>query len=303
MELATTNADGSPFGVGGCSPFRLSRELLEPTVGADGYYDYILTPYAPPAATTGKLRNVNLLFESFATLGVEDAGRQLVHLVRSQLGQFRTVWGIKHLPQEGFHSWELYFYKTGRQRKDLSVPLLVDILQPIFPINARESWPLPWHMFSIEFSPANLGGEPLDEIHVYIDYRSYQLREGMLELENLYSFHDPRQQIFEILDRIQKSGHIRPESADLGQLIPPELRRCHRVSVANKRGNDAVYFSRVDVRQLAFFFDRHQWPASFSQFVADHAGLLDHLYFDVGIDYVTTSDSLRFLKSGIYGSF
>jgi hypothetical protein len=40
------------------------------------------------------------------------------------------------------------------------------------------------------------------------------------------------------------------------------------------------------VDQLAWFLHRYDWPERTQRFVADHAAKLDHLRFDVGIDYV-----------------
>jgi hypothetical protein len=73
--------------------------------------------------------------------------------------------------------------------------------------------------------------------------------------------------------------------------------------VANKQGNDAVYFSRINVDQLIFFMRRMDYPKEMTSFVVAHRDNLDHLQFDVGYDYRMEGSDLVILKSGYYGFF
>jgi hypothetical protein len=83
----------------------------------------------------------------------------------------------------------------------------------------------------------------------------------------------------------------------------PELRDCQTICVANKQDHDCVYFSGVDVVQLGFFLRRLQYPAQVIEFVEENRPMLDHLLFDVGIDYRTAGSDVVFLKSGYFGVF
>jgi hypothetical protein len=73
--------------------------------------------------------------------------------------------------------------------------------------------------------------------------------------------------------------------------------------VANKQGHDCVYFSGVNVDQLAFFLARFGYPQPVQDFVRTHRGQLDHLLFDVGFDYRGEGARVVPLKSGYYGVF
>jgi hypothetical protein len=73
--------------------------------------------------------------------------------------------------------------------------------------------------------------------------------------------------------------------------------------VANKRHNDAVYFSRIDVDQLGVFFERLGYPRSLAVLARDDRARLDHMLYDVGIDYRVEGGTVRILKSGFYGVF
>jgi hypothetical protein len=60
-------------------------------------------------------------------------------------------------------------------------------------------------------------------------------------------------------------------------------RNCQTLVVANKRYNDAVYFSRIDVDQLGMFFERLAILVAFVWLTI--IVRLDHMLYDVGIDY------------------
>ena len=55
--------------------------------------------------------------------------------------------------------------------------------------------------------------------------------------------------------------------------------------------------------QLLFFLEWQQYPADFRAFVQSNRSRLDHLLFDVGVDYRVVNNQPQFLKHGIYGIF
>jgi hypothetical protein len=73
--------------------------------------------------------------------------------------------------------------------------------------------------------------------------------------------------------------------------------------VANKQGNDAVYFSRINVDQLIFFLKKMRYPMELVSFIEENRSKLDHLLYDVGYDYKMDGKDLVILKSGYYGIF
>ncbi len=73
------------------------------------------------------------------------------------------------------------------------------------------------------------------------------------------------------------------------------------IVVANKKLNDGVYFSRITIDQLIRFADRLAYPQSIQAFFRDNRARLDHLLFDVGIDYRMTQGSVEIVKSAYYG--
>jgi len=203
-------------------------------------------------------------------------------------------------------SWELYFYDFHRAHPDCAIAHLREVLAPVLSLDAEEPWTLPWHMFSIEITPEQLEASTPEAVpaHVYIDMRSYELRGKRFVFENVYTFHNPRTQIEEILHRLRSSIHVEPSRHNLAVLMPPPLFRCGRICVANKQTSDAIYFSRVPTASLLWFLERHAWPEPLRALVASAGGGFDHLMWDVGTDFRSVDGGgPEVQKTGVYGTF
>jgi hypothetical protein len=283
---------------------RVAAAELERCGPDDLFHDYILEPYEPLAPHEGKLRSLNLLVESFAMAGLEREGLDVISTVRRGVGAFRTIFGVKlHLEPTPRLGWELYFYDFARVHADLGLARVTELLREHVDVQVTEPWTLPWHMFSVELSPEQLRGERPSSVDVYLDMRSYKARGTSWELENLYTFHDPREEVDHLLHRARSLVHFDHLRWNLARILPPDFLAARRVCVANKRRADAVYASRVPTAALARFLDRHEFPGPLRAFVARHASELDHLLWDLGVDFEGTEGALRFVKAGFYGSF
>lgn len=282
------------------------RRALAPleTCGSDDrFHDYVLAEYEPVASFLGKLRSLNVLVESFAMAGVEAEGLALLSAVREGLGPFRTVWGIKHHHETNELGWELYFYDFQRAHADLSIERVSSLLAPHVRVSGREPRPLPWHMFSVEIGPSALKEGAASPIDIYIDMRSYKCDERGLAFENIYTFHDAKAEIEEILHRVRSCIHFDPSRDALHRLMPPHLFNCRKICVANKRRADAMYFSRIPTFALSRFLRDQAWPEGIREFVRTREDELGHLLWDVGIDFQAKDGEATVIKSGIYGSF
>lgn len=283
------------------------REFTAPD---DLYYNYCWWPYQPVAPTEHKLRPVSLLFQSFEVAGADPRAFEVVEAVREALGPFRTVWGTKWVG--GRVAWEFYFYDYGRREREVSVTRVLDAVRPHLPCAVRVNERLPYFMFSLDVVADPGGGlRGLDEIHLYVGNPgstvssgiAYAMRPEGATLENFYFFFDARKDLKEAAGKILCSPHVDATQIPIDWLLWPELARCHTICVANKRRNDTVYFSGVDVDQLLFFLKRLQYPTEIIGFVEQNRAKLDHLLYDVGFDYITRGDELRVVKSGYYGVF
>ena len=128
-----------------------------------------------------------------------------------------------------------------------------------------------------------------------------QLTPGRLRLDNLYYFFDAHAHWDQIVGKVAASAHLNLRGLPIDQILWPEMRDCGVIVVANKKFNDGVYFSRITVDQLILFLGRTGWPAEIQAFVTANRDRLDHLLYDVGIDYRMVDGRVEIIKSAYYG--
>ena len=285
-------------------------DRFEHATAVDPSLNYCLWDYRPAAPAEDKWRSVNLLYQSFDLAGLGDRAFQLVDALRESIGAFRTVFGIKLVGDR--LAWEFYFYDYDRQQRSVSASRVLAALQPWLGCKLQVDEQLPYFMFSLDFdADIAAGNRALDVAHLYIGNPgsavssgiAYGLRRGGCTLENFYFFFDAVRERDQIIDKLNCSAHGIAGQVPIEQVLVPELADCTTVCVANKSGHDCIYFSGVDVGQLAYFLARLDYPAPVRQFVAEHRDRLDHLRFDVGFDYRAEGGRLQILKSGYYGVF
>ena len=279
-------------------------ELLEWAAPSDKYRDYCLWDYAPAAAPAGKLRQSSLLWQSFAALAAPARLRDMVEALRRAIGPFETVWGVKRIGDR--FSWELYFYDYERLARRVSIARVLAALAPFAPSELTLSPDRPYFMFSLDLTPDM---DRIDQVSVYVGNPGssvssgicYNLSAAGLRLDNLYYFFDAHAQWDDIVGKVAASAHLDLRGLDIDTILWPELRDCGVIVVANKRFNDGVYFSRITIGQLILFVERLGYPAAIQDFLRSHRDRLDHLLYDVGIDYRQAGGRIEIVKSAYYG--
>ena len=271
----------------------------------DRYFDYCMQPYDPLRDPRGKLRSEALLWNSVDLAGAPPSLDEVLRAVQARAGRDMTVVGIKYY--QGRIWWELYFYDRLKEDADVRASSIIDAVSPWFRVRPRPRETVPYFMFSFDVHPDSAERGSVDAVNLYLPYyegqggRSYKVWEDRVEMDNVYRFLHPKLEIRHILHEIRQSVFVDFERASLASVLLPELIDCNRICVAKKRFADAVYYSGIDVGQLLFFFRRFGYPAAIESFVAEHRGLLDHLRFDVGIDYTMQPDgSVVINKSSYY---
>jgi hypothetical protein len=234
----------------------------------------------------------------------------MVDALREAIGPFRTVFGIKLV--DGRLAWEYYFYDYARRERSVSIGRVLEALRPFARCDIRPNESLPYFMFSIDIDSALArGARELDVVHMYLGNPgstvssgiAYALRPAGSTLENFYFFFNAKTQREDAASKIFCSPHVDPATIRPERILLPELRDCHTICVANKQRNDCVYFSGIDVDQLRWFLDRIGYPPEIQRMVRENRASLDHLLYDVGIDYRIEDGEMRVLKSGYYGVF
>jgi hypothetical protein len=281
-----------------------ARPLVAAT-DEDRFFDYCLQPYDPLRDPRGKLRSESLLWNSLDVAGAPPALDEALRAIQRAAGRDNTVVGVKH--HEGRLWWELYFYDRLKEDPAVRAASIIDTAAPWFTVVPRPRETVPYFMFSFDLLPDTAEGGRVEVVNLYLPYyevqggRSYKLSAERLEMDNVYRFLHPKTEIREILHEIHQSVFVDFTRVSLARVLLPELIDCNRVCVAKKRFADAVYYSGIDVGQLVFFLRRFGYPPPIQAFVAEHRGALDHLRFDVGIDYTMQPDgSLVMTKSSYY---
>jgi hypothetical protein len=282
-----------------------SARPLVPATDEDRFFDYCLQPYDPLRDPRGKLRSECLLWNSLDVAAAPPSLDAALSAVQRTAGRDLTVIGVKH--QAGRLWWELYFYDRLKEDPAVRAASIIDTVAPWFRVVPRPRETVPYFMFSFDLQPETAAGGSVDVVNLYLPYyevqggRSYKLSGDRLEMDNVYRFLHPKTEIRHILHEIRQSVFVDFTRVQLSRVLWPELIDCNRICVAKKRFADAVYYSGIDVGQLLFFLRALDYPAEIQAFVATQRAQLDHLRFDVGIDYTMQPDgSIVMTKSSYY---
>ncbi|MEZ6125316.1 MAG: hypothetical protein R3C49_19380 [Planctomycetaceae bacterium] len=287
---------------------RILNERIRP---GDPALNYCLWPYQPPTVPDGKLRASSLLLKAIQEMPAADWLLQTVDIIQAGLGDFRSVYGIKQI--DGRWSLEVYLYDYERENRAVSIERLNAACAGQISLPATVGSHVPYFMFSFDLDArvAQANGR-IEVVHVYIGNPGSMVSSGIsygftrdpdaTELENLYFFFAADNRA-EIHDKVTCAACLNDPQTLLATVLPEQLMTCHTICLANKRFSNTAYFSGINLQQLIWFLQWQQYSKSFCRFIDDHAHELDHLLYDVGVDYQVRDQQIRFTKSGVYGVF
>ena len=287
------------------------RELLtERMKSGDPFRNYCHWPYDPPASGSGKLRPSVLLYKAVNEMPHSAWVTNSLQAIQHGIGDFRSVYGIKRIADQW--ALEIYIYDYERQDRLVSIERLQEATDGLLRFPQIADPRLPYFMFSFDLTEnAARQNGVLDVVHIYIGNPGSQVSSGIAyefsargrQLENFYFFFDAQKQQKEIVDKLDCSVYCDTWRISLDELYRPELRDCQTICLANKRTCDTIYFSGVNIDQLLFFLNWQQYPDDYIRFVEDRHHELDHLLYDVGVDYRANGGQIEFVKHGFYGVF
>lgn len=311
---AVTNGRRAPRAFGRCkvsapvpAAASTARTLLVPTTVEDRFFDYCLETYEPRCDPAGRLRGESLLWHSLEVAGVSSEHDEVFRALRRAAGRDMSVFGVKWF--EGRLSWEMYLYDPQREDEQITAAALRKALTgtlkliPLVPDSTR------YFMYSFDLDPASLAAREVPELNIYLQFyegqggHSYAVRADSCEMRNTYRFHQPKQEIEAILHQVRRSVWVDHSRVRLADIVLPELYECQKICVAKKRMADAIYYSGITVEQLLWFLRRFAYPAQIIEFVEAQREQLEHLLFDVGIDYHMGPDGeLVYPKTSYYST-
>jgi hypothetical protein len=290
------------------SATRAAAEDLERTSPRDRYADYCLWDYEPVAPTAGKLRCASLLWRAIDAAGGSPELKSACMALRETLGPFRTVFGVKKFADR--LSFEFYFYDYERLERDMSITKVLKALAPFVDCPLKYSEGRPYFMFSIDLDEEIASRRrPLDLINIYVGNPGSSVSSGIcyefsnagLRLANFYFFFDAHKEMDDIVAKVSCSAHHDLRGLPVSAILRPDLVDCGVIVVANKKFHDGIYFSRVKIEQLLGFLERERFPVELVAFTKQYRNSLDHMLYDVGIDYVVEGGAVKVIKSAFYG--
>jgi hypothetical protein len=285
-----------------------TEPVLERSAARDRYADYCLWDYPPVAPTAGKLRCANLLWRALEAAGAGPQFFAACRALREGLGPFRTVFGVKKVADR--LSFEFYFYDYARLEREVSITRVLALLAPFVACPLTYSEQRPYFMFSIDLDDEIAARRrPLETINIYVGNPGssvssgicYELSPAGLRLANFYFFFDARKEMDEIVAKVACSAHHDLPGLPLRDVLRPDLLGCQVIVVANKKVNDGIYFSRIGIDPLIGFLEREKFPGDLVSFARQHRNDLDHMLYDVGLDYVIEAGVVKITKSAFYG--
>jgi len=238
-----------------------------------------------------------------------DGLKPAVEAIQRSLGPDLTVWGIKWNGST-LHS-ELYFYDPKKEAPEASVAEIKKTLAPFFAFEPSVADDVPYMMASFDLTRETVEKRAISELNLYLTGepghagRSYKLRAGSMELENVYRFIEPKRDIDQLLSLVKSSSFVDfGDPRMLAKVVIPELFACKKVCVSKKRTADAIYYSGITIDQLRWFLERFEYPEPVVRFVRNNSARFEHLYFDVGLDYRTDPQTGRLVypKTSYYGT-
>jgi hypothetical protein len=274
----------------------------------DPALDFCLWPYDAPAPVHGtSLAGVNLLYVASEDAGCGDAYRAVAAGLRRSLGAFRTVWGVKW--DGAALSTEFYFYDYSRLERAASFARIARAFAPVAEVAAPVDDTVPYFMASLEL-PMTRAGWParVAEADIYIGNPGSQVSSGICyqvgpsgtQLKNFYFFFDAHAEWDAITAKAACSAQVPMPSFPLDAVLPDYLRDCRVIVVANKRRNDAVYFSGIGIGQLIAFLKQFNYPRALIEYAEREQKNFAHLTFDIGFDYRLEKGRLLAAKSSFY---
>lgn len=284
--------------------------LLEFAAGDEAHFDFCLWQYPGRQSGNERLRSISLLANSFDAEQLGLRAQEIVLAIRREMGDLRTVWGVKQAGTE--ISWELYFYDYARCQRERSVPCLLSAIRPWISSELPSIEGQPYFMFSVDLPRQLLcEGGMLRKVQMYIGNIGSTVSSGICYevspdatcLRNFYFFFDARREMQEIEGKVLSSAFLDQSIFELQSVLRPELLDCEVIVVANKSDRDGVYFSRIRLDQLLWFMRWMGYPQAQTNFIEAHRERLDHMLYDVGFDYRMEDGQLKIIKSAYYGVF
>jgi hypothetical protein len=296
-------------------PSALERAgALERASDRDRHINLGFEAYRPVRPLDDKVRAENLLWHSLLYAGVLEQWDDPLHAIQRHIGRDRSVWGVFFDLDRGALSWELRLLNTEARSPLGVLDGLRATLTPWIELAPGLTEAPPYAVLGLRFDTQTMARGKLEIVelherspgtHELEVYRTSATERVLISRDVVL---EPKRHIDEVLPLIKRSEFL-DFAADkrlLGRVLIPELFACRRLHISKREHCDALCFSGVNIEQLVFAYKRFDLPAALLGFLTAHQARLEHLLFDVAIEYRAHADQvgkIEYLRVGFYGSF
>lgn len=293
---------------------------LERASDRDRHINLGFEAYRPVRPLVDKVRAENLLWHSLLHAGVLEQWDDPLHAIQRQVGRDRSVWGMFIDLDRGALSWELRLLNTEARSPLGVLDTLRATLAPWIELAPGLDEAPPYAILALRFDTHTLAQGKLETVELHErspgtrELEVYRTGGSGRTLISRDTVLEPKRHIDEVLPLIKRSELV-DFAADkrlLGRVLIPELFACRRLHISkrpscDKRSDcDALCFSGVNIEQLLFAYKRFEFPAALLGFLTAHQAELEHLLFDVAIEYrgnAQQRQQIEYPRVGYHGSF
>ncbi|PRQ04980.1 hypothetical protein ENSA7_49130 [Enhygromyxa salina] len=282
-----------------------------PASNRDRHLNVGFEAYRPVRPLADKVRGENLLWHSLLHAGQLDAWDDPLHAIQRRLGVDRSIWGVFVDLQTSELAWELRLLNDQPGAPLGVLDPLRAALRPWLELAPGLDALGPYAVLGLRFDPSTMATGRIEAIELHEREPGspttsvYRVTSTTRELVSSELLREPKRHINEVLPAIKTSEFVNftAQPRLLGRVMIPELFACRRLHVAKRPTCDSLCFSGVNVEQLAFTYKRFDYPAPMLEFLTANQAALEHLLFDVAIEYREVEGRVTYPKTGYYGSF
>jgi len=297
------------------------------------YYNINFTQYYPKNAHVHSLQSSYILAAAIATGMISDDIIPRVLDIQKKLGINATLWGLRS--ENDTFSLEFYFHHPKKFKKH-TLENLADLLQPYMtvPISAEM---LEDGYYIISY---NLSGSNIECLNVYyplidpskplaeVDDAGFSLNvpvsvaasyyftpsQPALQQQNIYyGYTNCIRDLYDVIERIYSCcrevfPNEDPIKANQFLSFPylydkEKNRYFHPYCIAKKEYAVGVYFMGFSFAQFLSFLKYHRLPLAFIASIEKEGTNLNHLQFDIGIDFILQNGEFIVKKIAHFGTF
>ena len=257
----------------------------------------------------GKIRAENLLWHSLSHAGVRATWEQPLRAIQKLVGRDRTVWTIMLDHESGALSWEVRMLNGDGFGPRGIFGAVRDALAPGVQLPSVESLP-EYHVLALTFDASSPETPKMRVALHQAGATPREMKISSLDGDGTHPFgvdlaFHPKRDIHDVLTQIKDSRYVDygEDRQLLGRALVPELFACRRLYVGRRTDCDALGFSGINIDQLKFVHARFEFPEAMRNYLNEHKDRLEHIMFDVTLEYVGRDTKIANLRTGFRSCF